>query len=187
MRIGIDIDDTITNSCEVVEYYINKYDSDYSDNQHLIKNLGNILRGFLADEITQKFFLDHSKEMGMKIQIKENAKEVIDKLREEGNEVIIITARSNKFYQNAQEFCEEYLRVNNINYDKLVTGQTFKLDACINENIDLMIDDAVDTVEAINNYGIKTILFNSKLNKDKETSIKRVSNWLELYNEIHNL
>ena len=187
MRIGIDIDDTITNSTKVVKKYIEKYDSVYCNDKHLINNLNSIIRGFLADEDTKRFFKDHSKEMGMEIEVKEHAKEIIDKLKEEGNQIYIITARSDKFYDNAQEFCEEYLKYNNINYDKLITAQTYKLEACKKEKIDLMIDDAVDTVESISKEGIKTILFNSETNKDKKTNIKRVSNWLELYNEIHNL
>ena len=39
----------------------------------------------------------------------------------------------------------------------------------------------------LNKEGIKSILFTSEINKDKETHVKRVSNWLELYDVIHNL
>ena len=187
MRIGIDIDDTMTDSTKVVREYIKKYDKYYCNDKHLINNLESIIRGFLADEDTKRFFQDHSLEMGNDILLKDNVKETIDKLKEDGYEIYIITARSNKFYKDAQGFCEEYLKKYNIKYDKLITAQTYKVETCINEKIDLMIDDAVDTVEDLNNKGIKSILFTSELNQNKKTSAKRVSNWLELYNEIHNL
>lgn len=187
MNIAIDIDDTLTDSTKVIRDFINRYDSDYCDDGHLIKNLGSIIRGFLIDEDTKRFFNDHAIEMGNAIKIKEDAKEVIDKLRTEGNKIIIITARSDNFYEDAQKFCEEYLKRNNINYDKLITHQTYKIEACKRENIDLMIDDAIDTCEELMKEGIKTILFNSELNNGKETSIKRVFNWNELYDYIHNL
>ena len=141
MNIAIDIDDTLTSSTEVISDYIRKYDSVYCDDGHLINNLESIIRGFLIDEETKRFFNDYAQEMGNAIQIKDGAKEVIDKLRSEGNKVIIITARSDNFYDNAQKFCEEYLKRNNINYDKLITQQTYKIEACKRENIDLMIDD----------------------------------------------
>lgn len=187
MRIGIDIDDTMTDSTKVVREYINKYDECYCDDKHLINNLESIIRGFLVDETTKNFFQDHSLEMAYDIKIKDNVKYIIDKLRDEGNEIYIITARSDKFYRNAQELCKDYLKKHDINYDKLITSQTFKVETCKNENIDLMIDDAIDTVENVNKEGIKSILFTSEINKDKETHVKRVSNWLELYDVIHNL
>ncbi len=187
MNIGIDIDDTITNSSEVIKEYCYKYDSIYCNDNRLIKNFENIIRGFLDDEITKKFFNDHAVEMGNKIKIKDGAKEIIDKLRSEGNKIFIITARSDKFYEDAQKFCEEYLENNNINYDKLITHQTYKIETCKNENIDLMIDDAIDTCEQLSKEGIKVILFNSDINRNKETQVKRVDNWYQLYDEIQNL
>ncbi len=187
MNIGIDIDDTITNSSEVVKEYCYKYDSAYCTDNRLIKSFERIIRGFLDDDVVKRFFNDHARNIGNDIKIKENAKEVIDKLRSKGNKIFIITARSDKFYENAQKFCEEYLKRNNINYDKLITGQTFKIETCKNEKIDLMIDDAIDTCEELAREGIKTILFNSEININKETSVKRVDNWNQLYNEIQNL
>ncbi len=185
MTIGIDIDDTITNSTQKVKEYLEKYDSDYGN--QLLNNLEEIIRGFLIDDMTKKFFNDFAETMGNEIEVKENAREVIDKLRSEGNRIIIVTARSNNFYKDAQKFCEEYLKRNNINYDKLITSQTYKIECCRNENIDLMIDDAIDTVENLNKEGIKSILFNSDINKSKETNVKRVNDWLEVYYYIHNL
>ena len=186
MNIAIDIDDTLTNSSDVISKYVHKYDSTYCNDGHLIDNIESIIRGFLIDEETKKFFNDFALEMGNLITIKDNAKEVIDKLRSEGNRIIIITARSDNFYEDAQKFCEEYLKKHNINYDKLLTHQTYKLEACKRENIDLMIDDAIDTCESLMDEGIKTVLFNSNLNKNKKTNVKRVDNWLELYDYIHN-
>lgn len=187
MRIGIDIDDTITNSTEVVKEYIEKYDSVYSNDNHLKNNIYDIIRGTFADELVVRFFKDHAIEMCNKIKIKENAKEVIDKLKKEGNEIYIITARSDNFYKNAYKFCEEYLKNNDIYFDKLITSQIYKVECCKKEKIDLMIDDAVDTVENLNKENIKAILFTSELNKDNNAKVKRVDNWLELYNEINKM
>ena len=184
MKIGIDIDDTITDSSKVVKEFAYKYDNDYSN--RLVNNINSIMRGFLEDEYVQKFYDEHSRDIGNAIEVKENVKEVIDKLRSEGNKIYIITARSDKFYGDAQAFTAEYLDRHNIKYDKLVTSQTYKVEYCKNEGIDLMIDDAVDTVENMNKEGIKSYLFTSDINKDIDTSSQRIDNWLDLYEIIHN-
>ena len=41
LTIGIDIDDTITNSTRVVKYFINKYSKD----KELISNVEGVIRG----------------------------------------------------------------------------------------------------------------------------------------------
>jgi len=186
MIIGFDIDDTLTNTYDIVRKYIYKYDKYYSNNNHLINNFDGIIKGLVNDEITTKFFLDYSHEMASSMPIKEYARKVLNKLHKEGFKIYFITARSDRFYKNAQEFCEQYLKNNNIYYDKLITGQANKLEACIREKIDIMIDDGIHHCEWLNNNGIKTILFNSKSNENDKTNIKRVYNWKELYNCIHN-
>ena len=50
-----------------------------------------------------------------------------------------------------------------------------------------MIDDAIDTCEDTKKRGIKSLVFNSEINKDRDTSCDRVNDWIELYNYIHNL
>ena len=187
MKIGIDIDDTITESGKVIKEFCYKYDKDYSDNNLLINSINDIMRGFLKDDIVKQFFNDHCVEICNTIELKDNVKEVIDKLRNEGNKIYLITARSDKFYGDARYHTSKYLENKNINYDVLSTGQTFKVEYCKQEGIDLMIDDAIDTVENMKENGINSLLFTSEINKDKETSVKRVNNWLEVYDIIHNM
>ena len=48
-----------------------------------------------------------------------------------------------------------------------------------------MIDDAVDTVDATHDLGIKSILFSSSINKNKKSKAKRLNNWVEVYKYIN--
>ena len=183
MTIGIDIDDTITDSYEVVRDFI----LTYSDSDELKNNIEGIIRGNYVPDETKTFYKKNSKIIGNMINVKENAKEYIDKLHNDGYKIIIITARNNNYYDDAYAFCEEYLNSYNIYYDKLIVDQPFKIKACKDNNIDIMVDDAIDTVEDCDKNGIKGILFNSQINIKKETSAKRVSTWEELYNYITEL
>ena len=187
MNIGIDIDDTLTDSCPVLKSYLEKYDSVYCNDGHMIKNIADIICGHYVDDAVTQFYLDNGKQMANEIKIKKDAKEILDKLLSEGNKITIITARSSKFFADTQAFNEAYLKTNNINYTKLLTSQDNKLETCLKENIDIMIDDSIKTCERLQNEGIKSLVFTSELNKDKETNCNRVGSWLELYNYIHNM
>ena len=185
MRIGIDIDDTITDSTIALRNYIRN--NNFDNKEELLSKEEDIIRGYLKDEKMKEFFHNNSLLVSETITIKENAKEIIDKLHEEGNEIIIITARSDNYYKNAQEYCTNFLHKHNIYFDKLITGQTYKDKTCQNEHIDIMIDDAIDTCEDVRKRGINSLVFNSEINKDRITTCNRVDSWIEVYNYIHNL
>lgn len=185
MKIGIDIDDTITNSTKTVKKYLKLYGKKYSDEETLMNNINDIIRGFFVNEAISAFFSDYSLKISSELEVKEDAVEIINKLKEEGNEIIIITARSNNYYKDVDTFCKEFLDSKGIKYDKLITGQKYKIEACKKEKIDIMFDDAVDTCEDINKNGIEAILFNSEINENIKTDCKRISTWKEVYDYIH--
>ncbi len=178
--IGIDIDDTITNSNKVVRYYINKYSND----KELKNNVEGIIRGNYVSDGTKKFYKKHSELIGNKIRVKKHAKEAIQKLHDEGHKIIIVTARNNDYYNDAYKFSFEYLKRNGIVFDKLITNQAYKTQTCLDEKVDFMIDDAVDTVDSTQSAGIKSILFDSSINKNKKTKAKRLNNWKTVYTYI---
>ena len=106
MRIGIDIDDTLTDINEelenaALEYATKLGKSQTKDISNLVdKNDGNIYQakyGFTYDEL--KYFLkDIQESITGKAVPRENAKETISKLRKAGNEIYIVTARDLEFY-----------------------------------------------------------------------------------------
>ena len=185
MKIGIDIDDTITNSIEALKRFIRTHEVDELIKDDLIHKKDHVLKNNKKEKLRHKFFVDNSIEIGNSIKVKPNAKRIINKLHKEGYKIIIISARCNNYYKNSYEFCYNYLKRNNIYFDKLITSQIYKDKTCIKEGIDLMIDDSISTCDRVNAVGIKTILFNSENNLEKETSFTRVNTWLELYDEIH--
>ena len=111
---------------------------------------------------------------------KENASEVLQKLKQEGNEIIIITARTEKAYNEPYETSYKFLVHNNIPFDKLLVGKLNKGQACKEEGIDIFIDDNLDNCYNIKKYGIDVILYDSPLNQDNN-DFKRVKNFNELY------
>lgn len=187
MRIGIDIDDTTTNSTKTIRKYIEKYGNNYSSDNYMKDNMDIILRGFFETDVVKNFFKDNAIRMATEMEVKEDAPGIINKLHDDGHEIYFVTARSDNSYGDAKTFCENYLKNHNIHFDKVITGQLFKIDVCKENNIDLLIDDGVDTCDELNKIGLKALLFTSELNQDKTTISPRVSNWYEAYEYIQNL
>ena len=150
-------------------------------------NMDIILRGFFNNDGVKNFFKDNAREMASIVSVKENVKDVINKLHNEGKKIYIITARSDDYYIDAKKFCEDFLKKHGIYYDEVIIDQLYKVDACRNNNIDLMIDDGVDTCDSINKVGMKALLFNSELNINKDSISPRVSTWNEVYDYIQNM
>ena len=186
-RLAFDIDDTITDSTSTIRKYILMHSNEYEDGYILTRDLDIILRGFFNYDVVKKFFLDYAYTFADEIKLRENAASVINKLKSEGNEIYIITARSDKYYKDTIEYCSNYLKKNGVNFDKILVNQKFKINACKENNIDVMVDDGVDTCDDLNTNDINALLFTSELNKDKETKSDRVNSWLEVYDKIHKI
>ncbi len=182
MNIGIDIDDTITDSFEylmkcVAEYF--NYDINYlKENNFSYNNLPKNCKKYEYD-FAKKYYdksLPH-------IPLKEGAREYIKKIKKLGHNIFIITARNTNMYKDPYISTKKQLEINNIYYDKLFC--TFdKVSICKTEKVDLVIDDSIENCIAINNIGIDTLLFNSVLNEKQNVNIKRVRNWKEIFEYI---
>lgn len=187
MRIGIDLDDTITKTDEILF----KYAKIYNEEEKILFNINreewNLTKAFGWNEENIKgFFSKYLKSIYEKAEIKENAKEKINALKNDGNKIIIITARDTKSLKEVHEVCKDWLINNKINVDKIVVDGENKAQKCLENKIDIFIDDNICNCENVyNNLKIPVLLMNSRYNKDYQNpKIKRVYNWNEIYNEI---
>lgn len=187
MRIGIDLDDTITKTDEILF----KYAKIYNEEEKILFNINreewNLTKAFgWNEENIKEFFSKYLKSIYEEAEIKENAKERINKLKDDGNEIIIITARDTKSLKEVHEVCKDWLINNKINVDKIVVDGEDKAQKCLENKIDIFIDDNIGNCENVyNNLKIPVLLMNGRYNKDYQNpKIKRVYNWNEIYNEI---
>ena len=194
MKIGIDIDNTLTEVQEELnkaafEYAISlgkkidNYDNPIED----IKNNGDTYRKkfqFTYEEL--KYFLkDIQENITNNASPRANAKEVIDKLKKDGNEIYIITARDSEFHDDPYKYSKDWLDKNKIYYDKLIVNAREKSSVCEKEKIDLFIDDQPNNCLSVSNIGIHTIMITDKTyNYDK---IKQLKDWNEIYNYINEM
>ena len=184
--IGIDIDDTIANTNELIVVEADKYDKEVLG--------GTGIKDPLAYEFTKMmgwkedgrgiFFNDRLEHIFINTTPKENSVEVINKLYDEGYTILFISFRKDKYVANPYELTTSWLKKYGYKYTKLFVNTGTKEDECINNHVDLFIDDMPNHCEDVNKVGIDVILFDSMYNKD-EKRYKRANNWLEIYDIIH--
>ena len=116
------------------------------------------------------------------------AKDVIDMLQKEGNELIIISARGGMIEEMKNVAIEKF-EEEGISFKKYFWKQDDKLEVAQNEKIDVMIDDSYDVCTKLSSNGIKTIYFRDKEMKvlEQNENLKEVSNWGEIYRYIKEL
>ncbi len=191
MRIGVDLDGVIFDSerlyrvCSELFEVIDLKKNTIRDNRET-----KFLRRY---EWTQEEFDQFVKKYHLYVVNNANfvpgAKEVLKMLKEEGHELIIISARGHE-KQELIEITEDIFEHNNMNiFNKYYWGVEDKAKICKYENIDLMIDDYIENCKAIANEQIKTIYLQdapSFIVEDSEY-IKTLYNWGEIYRYITDL
>lgn len=189
MRIGIDIDNCISNFDDVLlEEYI-KHDKELR-NTGIINDNPYYLTVDMFDwskEENDDFYYNNIQRIAMSLKPLNNAKEIIDKLKADGNEIHIITSRDNGEYVNPEEMTRKWLEKYEIYYDKLIlTGRHEKGPVCKENNIDIMIEDSIKNCEDIENNGVKCYIMNTRYNQE-ESRFERVKTWNEIYSKISKL
>ena len=182
MNIGIDIDDTITNSSDVFIKYAKKYNKEKGIFHKIDNTTLNQEKAFGWDKNNQIEFINKYLRL-----ILSNAKEkrlsskVITKLSKK-NTIFFITARNNKETENVFELTKEWLDKHNYKYKKLITECKNKLEACTKYKIDMFIDDNYETCMNIySNLKIPVLIYTTRYNKKLETgNLIRVNNWKEI-------
>lgn len=194
MKLGFDIDDTLTDTYELAfnfaeEFTINelKKEITYVDREKIKTKYTKNFHNWSEEE--DKIFWDkYYEDIVNNVKIKPFAKEVIDKLIAEGNEIYFITARhiSNKF--DIQEATKKWLERNGIKYDKIYLNILDKGEIAKENKIDLFIDDDIKNCLEVAGTGIKTCIMDSVVNSTfKDECIERVYSWPHLYQIIDKL
>lgn len=183
MRIGIDIDDVITDTSLAIKEFILKYDTDGEISKYIVE----IMRGEIPTPSIKKFIEENGYGIFKNTKIKPNASRVINELFENGNEIFIITSRGEKRYKNSQKITLDFLKENNIKYTKIFFDSFEKSRICKENDIDVMIDDSAKYCVEIQKENIKSILFTSEVNEAIQVDVPRVNDWLELEEFLKNI
>lgn len=158
MKIGIDIDDTLTNTSESFDRVMKKYNVDFNKS----------FKEEWTEEERKFIYSNYLKEILTDVDFKEDAKEVVEYLNSLGHHLVIITARSNKHCKDIEQNTIELLNKENVNINEIYFDQRKKSDLAKKLNIDLMIDDNESVYNNMQEENIDCILFGSNIKTWKE-------------------
>lgn len=188
MKIGIDIDDTITNTFDIGMKYAEEFTKSYCHRTYtnINERLGMSKTHRHWQEVFEwnseeeaEFFKEYYHKIVSEVEMKEYVHEIIHQLYAE-NEIIFITAR----YESERTITEEWLRKNDIPFHELYLEKP-KLQVCQENGIDIFIDDSYTNCKTVSSGNIRAYLMDSVANKDvSDTEIERVYDWNDFYKKL---
>lgn len=191
MKIGIDLDGVVIDSEATFRTYEEIFDLDKLNGNNLINREEPKFQARYnwKDEEQKEFINSYFMAVSKESPLMAGFIGVYNLLKKENIEFIVITARGGLGGNEMKEDAERLLNKYNIKFDKYYWKQDNKLDICLKEEIDLMIDDDYKIIEKLSNNNIKTLYFrDTGLKKLEENEyIKEVNNWGDIYRYIKSL
>lgn len=195
MKIGIDIDGVLTN----IEQFVLDYLTRYCVLNHISFsiNMQNVCYDMactfgIEKEVEHRFWKEMLPVYAKTITARPFASEVIGKLKEEGAEIYIITARmytnqSDTFGEQVRKMVKDWLEENGILYDKLIFSKgsnESKLSEILENKIDVMIEDNPVNIQEISKI-IPVICYDTSYNRNSSFSnVIRCYSFYDIYRRI---
>lgn len=187
MRIGINVDGVLTD--------IERWQLDYGS-KYFLSNHDRTIANHKGYEAMDVFNVEEANEADfwnkyLKLYVtKEPARpfaaEIIRKLKKENNDIFIITARKYTTEDSSdgkkmRKILLRWLKRNGIIYDKIIFTNEDKLDACIANDIDVMIEDKTDNIYNISKK-LPVLCFHANYNEGcTGPNITRCYSWYDAY------
>ncbi len=154
-NIGFDIDYTISKDDGYYKNYIDNYLKRNNLNYKYIKKTKYIDKMY---EWPKGEYMNFKQNEFIHIisslPLNENTKKFIQHLKNNNCNIYIITGRS----EDKRNITENWLKKHNINYEKIIFGDKYKLKACKELKIDYFFDDNSNVVDLLNRNHIKSYL-----------------------------
>lgn len=189
MKIGIDIDGVLTNDDDYILDTATKF--------CFLNNINNYLEPY-EYELRKKFHWDQEIRDNYRNQYYENyvinemprkyASEVIQKLKNDGNEIYIITSRrlstnDNEDGLKMRNMIKEWLKKHHIVYDQIFFSKD-KTKEIQELEIDVMIEDSPETIPCFVKY-THIFCYDARYNRELVcNNMTRVFSWYDIYMKL---
>ena len=193
MKIGIDIDDTTVNTVNPMIKYGKIFNEEVLKRPSVEFNFGEIKDRYYmnklfgwTEETKFEFFNMYYKNVLEDCEPLPGASKVITQLREDGDEIIFISARITSIKGcDARKITIDSFNKNGIPFDKVIIGAYDKLEYCLEHGIDVFVDDSLEVLQELSKHGIRCYLMTSQINSKLDTGdITRVNSWEEIYKDL---
>lgn len=192
MRIGIDIDNTITRTSEMILKYAQCFGRE-NDLNIIPDRKAYFIEEALGwpDYMVEKFFTQTLLNIYTNVKPQPMA---LDIIREWSSRhyLILITSR-NKYSPGIEQVTREWLARHQVAYHQMVMNTTTnlhhssKVQACLDNQVDIMIEDHHDLALELSRW-LPVLLFSYPYNEHLQVSnVRRVKDWLEVKNIVSRL
>jgi len=187
MRIGLDIDNVVSAFDEAILREFLILDKTKRNAGIINKKARHIVNDMFDWSYQEKeeFFAENMERIAHTLRTRKDARKYMQKLREDGHEIILISNRIFPDYKNPEKTTLDWLKKRKIPYDRLVLSQSpDKTPECKKYNIDIMVDDREDKCKEMKLNGVNCILMLTKYNRSQKEGLLFASSWAKLYEEI---
>lgn len=184
MIIGLDIDNVISDYENGMIRAMLEDDVNKRNAGIINLNARNFLDGMFdwTKEEIKAFFLEKTDEVCQNLELRKGAKKYIDKLIEDGHQIVLITYRAYPEHKNPYGNTVKWLKNKGINYHELVLSQEAdKSIECKKHNIDVMFDDRQSYCKQMREKGVNCYLMFHKYNRDNRYNLPYAQNWKHVY------
>ncbi len=186
MNIGIDLDGVVFDTENYYKAYADLYNYEHGNLPFLdrynprVQNRYDWTEEMRTDFLNKYLLFAHET-----APILPCAKIVIQQLRSQGHKLIVITRRG--FIENQEiDITHKRCEKEDLHFDKLIFAKDDKLEACKEEQIDIMIEDYFVNVEHLSNNGIPCIYFqDSPKQLNQSDNVLIADNWGQIPALIH--
>ena len=187
MKIGVDIDGVIINFEKELKVYAELF-TFVELNRNIPTDKSEFLVQFRhgwSDKEFEDFGKKYFMEISRRTDFLPGAVDVLKKLKKDGHELIIISARGTIIEEMKDVALERFKKVG-LKFDNYYWNQQDKVKVALNEKLDFMIDDNPDHCKKLVDAGIKSLFFRDSGTRElsESDSLFEVNNWGEIYKII---
>ena len=186
MRIGIDVDGTLTNLVDSVIAFGQEYELE----NNLPSGVKNPNTDFYelaftwGQEVGKKFWADNFSKIN-DISPRPLVRKYLEKLREKGHEIFIITARTYEEFSDPVKFTKKWLDKHKIPYDKVIANASNKGKVCKENNVEIFLDDLPKNCDSTSSVGVKTFMMHNITSANYiNPNVKIIYSFVEFYKEV---
>ncbi len=178
MKIAVDIDDTlnIVQRAKFAEAYIKRNRLPFEITDPYADKFVKVVNWRVEDAVA--FIKDGGMVVFTDAPVRKGAREALERWREQGHEITILTARPKDWFINPEAISRDWLQKRKIPYDKLVAQCAQKGEYCREHHIDVLVDNDVDHCVAAQNAGVSAVLAAGRHCKDRLNEVAfSASDW----------
>ena len=194
MIFVFDLDDTVCETDKYSEYYISKFIKEHKMPYKFVKPVCRYAEGkFDWDKETAlKWYKTYGDQMMLEFPAKQGAIETINALFDNGHTIIIATARATDWHSQPEKITLDWLKNNNVKYNKIYLGRVDKEQICTDEKADFFIDDDIEITSRVLEHSVKgkskckPFIMNTAYNTTQtvKSGVTRVNSFTEFNNNL---